>query len=68
MVYVPVRRHLHLDTSLVSSSRLAVSVYNPDTCALTASWLMDNAGHLEYIPACEPDTFMIIEGAAIPGH
>lgn len=64
MVYLPVRRHLQLDTSFVKARRLAVSVYNPATCTLSAAWEAENTGQLDYIPSLERDTFMIIDAVA----
>ena len=61
MAYVPVRQLITLDTSGLTGSQVRVSLYDPDACENTHTWIESNAGHVRIVPERDLDTFVVID-------
>ena len=64
LVYTPLRQMLTLDTSGLPSSRLRVSIHDPEACTCRRSWECENEGQLPCIPARQLDTLIVIDAVA----
>jgi hypothetical protein len=61
LVYVPMRQILKINTSVLTGDRMRVSVYDPESCSLFHTWETANEGTLDYIPARQLDSFIVID-------
>ncbi len=55
------RQMLQLDTSLLSGTRLRVSIFNPETGEMTSSYEIQNTGIHRVVPERNLDTFLVLE-------
>lgn len=61
--YVPVRQVLVLDTSLLSGGTMRVSIYDPESCALSHTYDSANNGRFRLVPERDLDTLVILDSA-----
>ena len=61
LAYVPVRQVVTLDTSVLNSEHLVVSLYDPATRELVDRFDAENDGRITIIPPRDLDTFITID-------
>ncbi len=61
LAYVPVRQVVTLDTSVIKSGSLVVTLYDPAACELIDRFDAENDGEITIIPPHDLDTFITID-------
>ena len=64
MAYLPIRRHLIVDTSKLSGERFTVSVYHTAECRLHQCFDWPNSGRFLFTPEWDLDCFVVLDAAA----
>ena len=61
MAYVPVRQLITIDTSGLQGSQIRVSLYDPEACEKTQTWIEPKPDHVRIVPERDLDTFVLID-------